>query len=248
MQFQKDKYKKKDRPRKVYIQDNTPDSEYGENLYTDPNGNQILSPMVDSQEQMMDSNEQSGDPQKTKSIFQTIRNDLKNNSDMVQLVSDQPIPSLVVNIPSRNGEDAYERSPQPINVGSSRDDYDYNERPINARKSPKDMNYQNFRDSNDDYIEQSPYDDEDYQGYQENPRNAILSRSRSPQAAQGYRNKNLSPYGHPGAGGVVPFNKMSPSQNYDELNYSGDKNPEQYNNLKNYLGNNRGPKQNAPSQ
>ena len=248
MQFQKDKYKKKDRPRKVYIQDNTPDSEYGENLYTDPNGNQILSPMVDSQEQMMDSNEQSGDPQKAKSIFQTIRNDLKNNSDMVQLVSDQPLPSLVVNIPSRNGEDVYERSPQPINVGSSRDDYDYNERPINARKSPKDMNYPNFRDSNDDYIEQSPYDDEDYQGYQENPRNAILSRSRSPQAAQGYRNKNLSPYGHPGAGGVVPFNKMSPSQNYDELNYSGDKNPEQYNNLKNYLGNNRGPKQNAPSQ
>ena len=230
MQFQKDKYKNKGRPKKVYIQDNTPDSEYGENVYTDPNGNQILSPMVDSQEQMMmDSNEQSGDPQKAKTIFQTIRNDLKNNSDMVQLVSDQPIPSLVVNIPSRNGEEAYERSPQINNVGSSRDDYDYNVRSLNARKSPNNMAYQNFRDSNDDYMEQSPYDDEDYQGYQDNPRNAMISRNRSPQATQGYRNKNLSPYGRPGAGGVVPFNKMSPSQNYDELNYSGEKNAENQN-------------------
>ena len=250
MQFQKDKYKNKGRPKKVYIQDNTPDSECGEMLYTDPNGNQVFSPMIDSQEQIMDSNEQSGDPQKSKSIFQTIRNDLKNNSDMVQLVSDQPIPSLVVNIPSRNGEEGYERSPKTINVGSSRDDYDYNIRTLNARKSPKNMMHQNYRDSNDDYIEQSPYDDEE--GYQENPRTAMYSRSRSPQVNQAYRNKNLSPYGHPGAGGVVPFNKMSPSQNYDDLNYSGEKNTEnqnQYNNLKNYLGNNKGPnRQNIPSQ
>jgi hypothetical protein len=252
MQFQKDKYKDKGRPRKVYIQNNTPDSEYGEMLYTDPNGNQVLSPMVDSQEQIMDSNEQSADPQKSKSIFQTVRNDLKNNSDMVQLVSDQPIPSLVVNIPSRNEEEGYERSPKEINVGSSRDDYDYNIRTLNARKSPKNMMHQNYRDSNDDYMEQPPYDDEDYQGYQENPRTAMLSRNRSPKVNQAYRNKNLSPYGHPRGGGVVPFNKMSPSQNYDDLDYSGEKNTEnqnQYNNLKNYLGNNKGAnRQNFPSQ
>ena len=236
MQFQKDKYKNKSRPRKVYIQDNTPDSENGDFLYTDPNGNQYLSPMLDSQEQMMDY-EQSGDPQKTKSVFQTVRNDLRNNSDMVQLVSDQPIPSLVVNIPSRNAEEVYEPSPKTINVGSSRDDYDYNIRTLNARKSPKNMMYQNYRDSNDEYMEQSPYDDEDYP---ENPRAAMFSRSRSPQISQAYRNKNLSPYGRPGVGGVIPLNKMSPSQNYDDLNYSGEKNQDnQYNNLKNYLGNNR---------
>ena len=237
MQFQKDKYKNKSRPRKVYIQDNTPDSENGDFIYTDPNGNQILSPMLDSQEQMMDSNEQSGDPQKTKSVFQTVRNDLRNNSDMVQLVSDQPIPSLVVNIPSRNAEEVYEPSPKTINIGSSRDDYDYNIRTLNARKSPKNMMYQNYRDSNDEYMDQSPYEDEDYP---ENPRTAMFSRSRSPQISQAYRNKDLSPYGRPGVGGVIPLNKMSPSQNYDDLNYSGEKNPEnQYNNLKNYLGNNR---------
>ena len=91
----------------------------------------MLSPMIDSQEQIMDSNEPSGDPQKTKSVFQTVRNDLRNNSDMVQLVSDQPIPTLVVNIPSRNGEEAYDRSPKTINIGSSRDEYDYNIRTLN---------------------------------------------------------------------------------------------------------------------
>ena len=236
MQFQKDKYKNKGRPRKVYIQDNTPDSEYGDVIYTDQNGNQVLSPMQDSQEQIMDSNEPSGDQQKTKSVFQTVRNDLKNNSDMVQLVSDQPIPSLVVNIPSRNGEDVYERSPNMINVGSSRDDYDYNIRTLKARKSPKNRNNQYYRD-NDEYME-SPYDDEDYPQYQENPRTAMYSRSRSPQMNQNYRNNNLSPYDRPGMGGVIPLNKMSPTQNYDELNYSGEKNP-------NYRPSNR---QYAPGQ
>ena len=177
MQFQKDKYKNKSRPRKVYIQDNSPDSENGEFIYTDQNGNQILSPMIDSQEQMMDSNDPSGDPQKTKSVFQTVRNDLKNNSDMVQLVSDQPIPSLVVNIP-RNREDAYDRSPKTNNFGSSRDDYDYNIRTLNARKSPH-MNNRNYRD-NDEYME-SPYDDdEDYPPYQENSRNAFYPRHALP--------------------------------------------------------------------
>jgi len=237
MQFQKDKYKNKGRPKKVYIQDNIPDSENGEMQYTDPNGNQGMSPMMDSQEQFMDSNEQSGDPQKTKSVFQTVRNDLRNNSDMVQLVSDQPIPSLVVNIPSRNAEELYEKSPKTINVGSSGDDLDYNIRTLNARKSPKNMMYQD-----DEYIDEYD-DDDDYQGYQnDNPRPEMYSRNKSPQTSQEYRNKNLSPYGRrPGAGGVVPFNKMSPSQNYDDPDSSGEKNPEQeqYNNLKNYLGNNR---------
>ena len=70
MQFQKDKSKNK--PKKVYIQDNTPDSDNGEMLYTDPNGNQVMSPMMDSQDQIMDSNEPNGDNQKTKSVFQTV--------------------------------------------------------------------------------------------------------------------------------------------------------------------------------
>ena len=235
MQFQKDKSKNK--PKKVYIQDNTPDSDNGEMLYTDPNGNQVMSPMMDSQDQIMDSNEPSGDNQKTKSVFQTVRNDLRNNADMVQLVSDQPIPSLVVNIPSRNEEEIYERSPKNINVDPSfRDDYDYNIHTLNARKSPKNMMYRN-----DEYME-SPYEDDDYQGYEnENPRTAMYSRSRSPQIPQPYRGKNMSPNARPGAGGIIPFNKMSPSQNYEDLNYSGEKIPEQnqYNNLRNYLGSNR---------
>ena len=240
MQFQKDKYKKRDKPKKVYIQDNSPDSDNGEFINTDPNVN--LSPMYDSQEQMGDSIEPSGDPQKTKLAFQPNRNDIKNNSDMAQLVSEQPIPSLVVNIPNRNAEDTFERSPKTINVGSSRDDYDYNVRSLNARKSPNNTLRHNYRDSNDDYMDQTPYDDDDYQAFQENPRAAILQRNRSPQATQVIREKALSPYGRRDRGGVIPINKMSPSQNYDDLNYSGEKGQDgqnQFSNLKNTLGNNR---------
>ena len=223
MQFQKDKYKKKEKPRKIYIQNNNiPDSENGDLLYSDPTGNQILSPMYDSQDQGIYYNEPSGpsiDPQKTKSVFQPVRNDLRNNSDMVNSISEQPNPSLLVNIPSRSGEEAYEKSPKNINVRNSRDDYDNSLRTIKVKKSPKNNMYQNFRDINDDYIAQTPYDEEeDYQGYQENPRNIMFSRSRSPDLTPGYR--NLSPYGRPGMGGVVPLNKMSPSQNYDDLNNS----------------------------
>ena len=52
MQFQKnnlDKYKNSKGSRRLYIQDNTPEQEYGEMAYTEPNVNQISSPMMDSQ-------------------------------------------------------------------------------------------------------------------------------------------------------------------------------------------------------
>ena len=217
--------------RQQYVPD-YPDEDY-EMLYTDPNGNQILSPMIESQEQITDQ-----DP-KPKSVFQTVRNDLRYNPDMQQLIADQPIPSLVVNIPSR----ADERSPKLINVA---DDFDYNIRTLNARRSPKNYN-QYYNNSGDDLDNQIPYDDEQQYYNQESqqrsdPRSFMFSRSRSPQVSQIYRNRNLSPYGNRmGAGGIIPFNRMSPSRNY-ELNSSDEKiipEQQQYNNFKNYLGNTR---------
>ena len=227
------------------IPDNYPDEEYGEMLYTDPNGNQILSPMIESQEQIMDPNEM-----QKRSVFQSSRNDMRYNPDMAQLVADQPIPSLVVNMPPRNQDDNYERSPKTINIGASRDEMDYNIRTLNARRSPNTMMNQYYKDSNDDIMDQIPYDDEQQAYYgrmgesqlRNDPRGYMINRSRSPQITEAYRNKNLSPYGaRMGSGGIIPFNKMSPSQNYDELNSSGEKSQEQqqYNNFKNYLGNGR---------
>ena len=222
MQFQKnnlDKYKNSKGSRRLYIQDNTPEQEYGEMAYTEPNLNQISSPMMDSQEQ--DQNEQMMDLKQETPVFQTFGKGIKNRPKMGQMISEQPIPSY-------NEEDeTYERNPATLNIGSSRDDYEY--RPIvNPRRS---QNYGNeYYDEN-----QQQYDDDDYQEYQnETEPRVAMYRSRSPEIGPGIR--NMSP---PAYGGVIPMNHMSPQQNYDEFNSSTEKNPEQFNNnnLKNYLGN-----------
>jgi len=44
-----DKYKNSKGSRRLYIQDNTPEQEYGKMAYTEPNMNQISRPMMDSQ-------------------------------------------------------------------------------------------------------------------------------------------------------------------------------------------------------
>ena len=247
MQFQKDTTNKRIRQRKIYYQDNPPESETGEMIYTDPNGNQVFSPLQDSPEQMLDYNDtEPSRAQKTKSVFQTVRNDLKNNPEMVNMISDQPFPSLVMNINNQPSPDPrFERSPLTMNLGSSREDNDYNIRTTKVRKSPNNIAYNNnsnnYRDSNDEYM-QSPYEDDDYQVVtrgDRNQRTGILYRNRSPVINTHNINKSISPYGRPG---VIPINKMSPEQNYDESNYSGEKPPKErsayYNNLKNYLGNN----------
>jgi len=222
MQFQKnnlDKYKNSKGSRRLYIQDNTPEQEYGEMAYTDPNMNQISSPMMDSQEQ--DQNEQMMDLKQETPVFQTFGKGFKNRPKMAQMISEQPIPSY------NEEEETYERNPNTLNIGSSREDYEY--RPVvNPRRS---QNYGNeYYDEN-----QQQYDDDDYMEYQNEtePRVAVY-RSRSPQIGPGFR--NMSP---PAYGGVIPMNHMSPQQNYDEFNSSTEKNPEQINNnnLKNYLGN-----------
>ena len=214
------------KPRQYSPQENFPDEEYGEMQYTEPTGNQILPP--DSQEQIIDTTEKK---------IPNYRNEKYNNIES-QLISDQPIPSVVVNIPSKNIEEKYERSPKKKNFEN---DEEYNIRTINARRSPKNYNHHYYKDSNDDIMNQTPYYDDDQQFFNQtiektDPRNYMFSRSRSPQISQIYKNKNLSPYGQ--RGGVIPFNKMSPSHNYDDLNSSGDKSQDiQYNNLKKYLGN-----------
>ena len=159
MQFQKDTNRNQIRQRRIYYQENTPESETGEMIYTDPNGNQLFSPFHDSPEHIIDINdiEQNNNIQKTKSVLQTVRNDLKGNPEIMNMVSDQPFPSLVMNINRQPPNPRYERTPQTINIGSSRDDYDYNIRTLNSRKSPN-----NMINNNDEYL-QSPYEDDDYQ-------------------------------------------------------------------------------------
>ena len=242
MQFQKDTNKNRNRQRRIYYQDNTPESEMGEMLYTDPNRNQAFSLYQDSPEQIIDINdlERNNNVQKTKSVLQQVRNELRGNPEIMNMISEQPFPSLVMNINRQPQNPRYERTPQTLNIGSSRDDYDYNIRTINSRKSPNNMIYNNYRDSNDDYLH-SPYDDDEYQPMprdSQSQRTGMLYRNRSPVILNN-RKKNISPYGKPGS---IPINKMSPEQNYDESNFSGEKQSQertaQFNNLKNYLGRN----------
>ena len=242
MQFQKDTNKNRNRKRRIYYQDNTPESEMGEMLYTDPNRNQAFSPYQDSPEQIIDINdlERNNNVHKTKSVLHQVRNELRGNPEIMNMISEQPFPSLVMNINRQPQNPRYERTPQTINIGSSRDDYDYNIRTINSRKSPNNMIYNNYRDSNDDYLH-SPYDDDEYQPMprdSQSQRRGMLYRNRSPVILNN-RKKNISPYGNPGS---IPINKMSPEQNYDESNFSGEKQSQertaQFNNLKNYLGRN----------
>ena len=57
MQFQKDTNRNQIRQRRIYYQENTPESETGEMIYTDPNGNQVFSPFQDSPEEIQDFND-----------------------------------------------------------------------------------------------------------------------------------------------------------------------------------------------
>ncbi len=57
MQFQKDTNNNRIRQRRIYYQDNNPESDNGEMIYTDPNGNQVFSPFQDSPEEIQDFND-----------------------------------------------------------------------------------------------------------------------------------------------------------------------------------------------
>ena len=227
MQFQKnnlDRYKNSNRSKNFYIQDNNPDQEYGEMAYTEPNVNQISSPMIDSQEQIFVQNEQPDDIDKETPVYQSFGKGLRNIGKMDQLISEQPIQT------QNDEEDYYERNPNIIN--NSGEEYEYRP-PLNPRRE------QNYRNINNDYYDGNQYENDDYQEYpneNEISREVMYPRSRSPQI--GGSNRNMSP---PGYGGAIPLNHMSPPPNYDEINTSTEKNQEQnpnnYNNLKNYLGN-----------
>ena len=241
MQFQKDTNNNRSRQRRINYQDNSPESETGEIRYTDPNGNQLFSPYQDSPEQNLGFIEGPRSiPTNTRSVFQTVRNDLRGNPEMINQISDQPFPSLVMNFNQTNRNMRYQRSPQIINLGSSRDDNEYYMPTWNSRKSPNNLAYNN-RENNDDYLP-SPYEDDDYQNIQRESRSqrtGVVYRNRSPLITFSKTNQNISPYNRPG---VIPTNKMSPEQNYDESNYSGEKQPlqrtAQFNVLKNHLGKN----------
>ena len=224
MQFQKnnlDNYKKSKRTNRKFVPENLPDSENeGEMIYTEPNANQDSIPMMESQEQIFDPNEQTYQSQREKPRYQIFR---RLNEPRRQDPS------------NKEEEKIRERSPKyVIDVGSSGDDYEVR-MPNLPRRS---QNYPNINNENYDGNQYEDDDNQEYQNESENPKTTIYSRNRSPQDGQQYRNN--SP---PGYREVIPENQMSPPQTFEEFNTSTDKTNEQninnYNKQRNYICNNR---------
>ena len=229
MQFQKnnlDKYKNSKRNNRKYNLEKSQDQEYGEMAYTEPNANQESTPMMDSQEQIFDQNEQIEDDQREYNNIPTFG--LKNNTNVSkgQYIPDQRV--------SQNNEDEiYRRSPKyVINAGSSADDYEY-------RMPTLPRTNQNYPNNNNENYDGNQYEDDEYQEYQNDsqiPKTNFYSRNRSPHGGHGNRNNSPPVYG-----GVIPLNQISPPQTFDEFNTSTDKNAENVNRTvqqNNFLGNN----------
>ena len=216
MQFQKNKVNNyKQQQKRINRRDMPETDPMGEMIYTDPNFNQDSNPLMDSQEQIYDSNDLSYPNQReTYQNFHRVPYERKNQK-------------------SSNREDEIrDRSPKyVINTGSSGEDYELRMPPFPRRS-------QKYQNNNNDNYDGNQYEDDDYQDYQNEsgiPRTNIYARNRSPQYSQRYRNN--SP---PGYGGVIPTNQMSPPQTFDEFNSFTDRNKERnINSYKNnYLGNN----------
>ena len=223
MQYQKNKSDQKDKKDKN--QENT-DSDFGEMIYMEPIGNQIISPVVGTQEQSSETNEkinkdQPHQPHRT--IIQTVKNDLKNRVDIAQLVDERPIHSIVVNVPSGYPEEKREKSPKTINIGSSREEIEYNIKTLNQRRTPRETNqYQTVTNpqGNDSHNFNSLNES---RGYPINfdPRSNF---SRSPVNILRMKDYQFFPRDRRDGGGIIPFNQMSPNTNgFEEMNSSGEK-------------------------
>jgi hypothetical protein len=114
MQYQKNKSDQKDK--KERNQENT-ESDFGEMIYMEPIGNQVISPESIGQEQSSENNENKTNKeqqqlQPIRTIIQTVKNDLKNKVDINQLVNERPIHSIAVNLSSGNREERREKKPK----------------------------------------------------------------------------------------------------------------------------------------
>ena len=116
--------------------ENTTESGYGEMIYMEPNGNQMISSPVTEGRQTVGGATSTRSPSGGvgRSIVAAVHNDLNERTDTAQLINQRPIHSIPIAIPSRgNSDEKMERSPKTINIGES----EYNIRTLRARRSAK---------------------------------------------------------------------------------------------------------------
>ena len=237
MQYHHSRMEKGDsRPKNL---ENTTESGYGEMIYMEPSGNQMMSPVTEGRQTLR----QSPGEVVSRSIVSTVKMNLRERADTAQLIGEKPIQSLVVAIPSRGiGEERLERSPKTINVGDTKEQTEYNIRTLNARKSPKGGLYQTYHNEGGNIGLDQPMQYSGFiQGidgsYQMGNENNVVVTKYSKHSPGMIGQGNLIMNQRDGRDHLM--NKMSPNQ-IDDNNSSQDRGYEpqvQWNNLKNVLGN-----------
>ena len=240
--------------------ENTTESGFGEMIYMEPNGNQMISSPVTEGRQTVGggaTSTRSPSGGVGRSIVATVHNELSERNDTAQLVNQRPIRSIAIPFGSRgNSDDRVERSPKTINIGDSEAQTRYNITTLNARRSPKGVGqYQTYTNvpeqgnlALDQPMNYGSFMGVEAQSYQVGNDSNVMVTSmggniKSQSMLQGHNAKDVTYVMNPrdGREPLQTINKMSPNKNIDEINASGDKgydSQSKLNDLKSGLGKN----------
>ena len=227
MQNQRTKNDKSDKNVKKNTE-NTTESGYGEMIYMEPGINQMMSPITSGRQTRI---------QNRSSIDSSNNRNQRNKNEKIE---NQKIKKSNI----RNLENEREKSP---NLNDQREKDDYNIRTLNERKSPKGAIYQtytNLPENINSSIEGQIIYNNESNSYQVGNDSNIVITTMGGQFRQSptYQNtsKDVAYIMNPREGNNISMSKMSPTQNIDDFNSSGEKGYEgnvYFSNLKNVLGN-----------
>ena len=229
MQNQKSKNEKGDKNVKKNTE-NTTESGYGEMIYMEPGINQMMSPITSGRQTRI---------QNRSSIESAYNRNQNNKNEKIENPK-------ITKSNRQNLENEREKSPNS-NINEQREKDDYNIRTLNERKSPKGAIYQtytNLPENINNSIEGQIIYNNESNSYQVGNDSNIVITTMGGQFRQSptYQNtsKDVAYIMNPREGNNISMSKMSPTQNIDDFNSSGEKGYEgnvQLSNLKNVLGN-----------
>ena len=213
MQYQKN-IKLDTSERSNFHRDNS-NSNIGEIAYMDPIGNQqLISPIsIAGGERSIDYNEKP----KHRPIIQSVKNDIKNKTNLSRLVEENPIPSVIINMPyNAYSDNNRERSPRDLkyNLRKPKGENIYNIKTMNQKISPNHNIKNNYQTStNPQFFDSHNFNNSSNDSGSGRYHQIIFDTrgnniSRSPQYLRRER------------GGIIPLNNMSPNlNNYDDNSY-----------------------------
>ena len=213
MQYQKN-IKLDTSERSNFHRDNS-NSNIGEMAYMDPIGNQqLISPIsIAGGERSIDYNEKP----KHRPIIQSVKNDIKNKTNLSKLVEENPIPSVIINMPyNAYSDNNRERSPRDLkyNLRKPKGENIYNIKTMNQKISPNHNIKNNYQTStNPQFFDSHNFNNSSNDSGSGRYHQIIFDTrgnniSRSPQYLRRER------------GGIIPLNNMSPNlNNYDDNSY-----------------------------